>query len=141
MKMFLILIISIGGAIATFIGVLDSAGCIEEADKCIPWAEEVVPCTFQVEGLDIEVEVFVLAGKLAELGYFTEELKTANYTEVEEALKEFQRDIREPATGQVLPATWEKLEKIKMTSSIQKELENVLGSCKEPTLIELLYPW
>jgi len=140
MKKFLIMLIAIGGVIGTLIGVLDAVGCMEEPDQCIPWAE-IVPCTFKVEGADIELEVFVVAGKLAELGYFTGKLKAVKLEDVEEALKAFQRDIREPATGQMLPATWEKLEKIKMSSPIQKELEEVLGSCEEPTFFELLFPW
>ena len=141
MKKIFFFILTIGGAIGTIIGVVDAMGCMEDAEKCVPWAQETAPCSFQVEGLDTEIEVFVLAGQLAEMGYFTSDLKTASYDEVQDSLKEFQRDLRVPATGQILPDTWEKLAKIKMSAPIQKELLHVLGSCQKPTFWEVLFPW
>jgi len=79
--------------------------------------------------VDIQsASIYSVAAPLAQLGYFKGELKQAKLTEVEIALKSFQRDIQVAETGLLNETIWKKLRNVKLTPVLAAELsylENV----------------
>ncbi|MCP4696275.1 MAG: hypothetical protein GY862_05445 [Gammaproteobacteria bacterium] len=69
-----------------------------------------------------EVGIPLVAASLAELGYFSGDIKTAAIGKVETALKAFQKDIRIPQTGRLDSITWRKLQTVRLSETTKAKL-------------------
>ncbi|KHD04634.2 hypothetical protein PN36_02325 [Candidatus Thiomargarita nelsonii] len=84
-------------------------------------SEDTTPPIVDIQSANI----YSVAAPLAQLGYFKGELKQAKLTEVEIALKSFQRDIPVAETGLLNETIWNKLNNVKLTPALAAELSDL----------------
>ncbi|OAD24108.1 carboxyl-terminal protease [Candidatus Thiomargarita nelsonii] len=104
---------------------LSNTACIGvKSEDTTPPAEPAI--------VDIQsASIYSVATPLAQLGYFKGELKQAKLTEVEIALKSFQRDIQVAETGLLNEIIWKRLNNVKLTHAFATELSDLENASEE----------